>query len=189
MLTRDEYIALYKNAAIKATQGTGLFASVLLAQAIIESGDGNSVLASKYNNHFGIKAGAGWSGKSVNLQTREVVNGQSVNTSANFRVYNSATDSYKDAVKFLMENPRYAEAGVFNAPTPQVQAEALQRAGYATDPNYSFILQNVIEKENLSIFDNALIVTSAFVKTNKVIALIIVLLFILLITLFIRMNK
>lgn len=186
MLTRNEYISLYKNAAIKASEGTGLFASVLLAQAIIESGDGNSVLASQYNNHFGIKADSSWKGRSVNLETREVVNGNSVNTNANFRVYNSAADSYKDVVKFLMLNPRYAANGVFNATTPEAQAEALQRAGYATDPNYSFILKNVIERENLSIFDDALVYSTAFAKKNKIVALIIVLLFVLLIYLLIN---
>lgn len=188
MLTRNEYIALYKDAAIKAAEGTGLFASVLLAQGIVESGDGNSILASEYNNHFGIKADASWKGRSVNLNTREVVNGTNVNTDANFRVYNSAADSYKDIVKFLMENPRYRENGVFGASTPDAQAAALQRAGYATDPNYSFILQNVIERENLSIFDSALTYSTAFAKQNKTTALIIVLLFIFLIYLLIKRN-
>lgn len=186
MLTRNEYIALYKNSAIKATSGTALFASVILAQGIVESGDGNSILASVYNNHFGIKADESWNGKSVNLNTREVVNGSNVNTSDNFRVYNNAGDSYKDIVTFLMENPRYKEAGVFNAQTPYAQADALQRAGYATDPNYSFILQNVIARENLSIFDNALTYSKAFVKQNKFVAVIIVLLFVLLIALLIN---
>lgn len=176
MLTRNEYIALYKNEAIKATEGTGLFASVMLAQAIVESGNGNSHLASIYNNHFGIKADVSWKGKSVSLNTGD------------YRVYNSAADSYKDRVKFLMENPRYRENGVFDATTPNAQVEALKRAGYADDPDYVFILQNVIERENLSIFDSALTYSTAFVKKNKAIAFIIVLLFVLLLTLLINKN-
>lgn len=181
MLTRNDYIALYKDDAIKASQGSGLFASIILAQGIVESGNGNSLLASKYNNHFGIKADSSWTGKSVNLATREVISGSSVNITDSFRVYNNAEESYRDHTKFLLENPRYTTAGVFTAATPQEQAQALETAGYATDPNYNEILNSVIERENLGMFDKAVAYTVAYAKKNTGIVITIVILFLILI--------
>lgn len=183
MLTRNNYIALYKDLAVKTTEGTGLFPSVMLAQAIVESNNGNSILASKYNNHFGIKAGSSWKGQSVNLNTREVVNGNNITIANNFRVYSSVKDSYVDRVKFLQENPRYTSAGVFSSATPLAQLEALERAGYATDPNYAEILNSVIEHENLSILDKAIAYSTAYTKQNPLTVLTIFILFIVLIVL------
>lgn len=152
-MTRKEYIEKYKGLAVDTTAGTGLFPSVMVAQGAVESSNGNSGLAAKYNNHFGIKSSKGWTGKSVNLQTREVVSGHDEMQGANFRVYSSARDSYKDRVKFLTENKRYRDAGVFSAKTPLAQLKALQRAGYATDPQYAVVINEVLMKEGLGILD------------------------------------
>lgn len=163
MDARDLYIDEYKDIAVDTTKGTGLFPSVQLAQAIVESENGNSLLAKKYNNHFGIKANKSWTGKKVNLKTREVVGGKDVMaTGEYFRVYNSARDSYKDRVKFLQENPRYREAGVFEAKTPYEQLKRLQQAGYATDPKYAEIINSVLKRENLGILDK----TISFARRN-----------------------
>lgn len=183
MLTRKDYIALYNSLAVKIAGEAGLFPSVILAQAIIESNNGNSLLASQYKNHFGIKAGGSWTGKSVNLNTREVIGGSSVTIADNFRVYDTVEGSYKDWAEFLQVNPRYKNAGVFTATTPMQQAEALQRAGYATDPNYASIITSVIEHENLGAFDKALAYSRAYVKDNPFTVTAIVVLFILLISL------
>lgn len=154
-MTREEYIKKYTQSAVNATAGTGLFPSVALAQGAVESGNGDSLLASKYNNHFGIKAqtGDGWTGQKVNMQTREVVNGKDQTQGAFFRVYNSAEDSYRDRAKFLKENSRYTKAGVFTAKTPQDQLEAFQKAGYATDPNYASTIYGVLKKNGLEVLD------------------------------------
>lgn len=186
MLTRKNYIALYKDLAVKTTDGTGLFPSVMLAQAIVESGNGNSLLARVYNNHFGIKAGNAWTGKTVNLNTREVVNGNSVVIPDNFRVYNTVKESYEDRVDFLLDNPRYTNAGVFTAKTPLEQLEALQRAGYATDPNYASIINDILVHENLGMLDKAIAYSVAYTKQNTLTVVAIVVLFVTLIYLFFK---
>lgn len=152
-LTRKEYIDKYGEMAVHATQGTGLFPSVLLTQGIVESNNGNSVLSSTYNNHFGIKADASWNGKKVNLKTREVFDGKTVIIGDYFRVYENAEQGFKDRTTFLKTNKRYTTAGVFAAKTPYEQIDALKKAGYATDPNYIQILKEVLDKNNLAYFD------------------------------------
>src|SRR5690606_672884 len=118
------------------------------------SGDGKSVLAARYNNHFGIKADKSWKGQAVNMNTREVFNGQSTIIKDGFRVYNTLQDGFNDRNAFLKANPRYTKHGVFTANTPEAQAEAFQRAGYATDPNYAQLLIQVINgSANLKQYD------------------------------------
>jgi len=170
-MTRTEYINSYKDLAVLTTAGTGLFPSVMLAQAIVESNNGNSVLAKKYNNHFGIKANSSWSGKKVNLNTREVISGNDITIGAYFRVYDTVEQSYIDRVNFLRVNPRYQTAGVFSATTPLEQLEALQRAGYATDPRYASTLNQVLTGNNLSVLDQIKetlgIIQTKIVQTTK----------------------
>jgi len=138
---------------IKAAKGTGLFPSLFMAQAILESGNGQSSLAKNYNNHFGIKASKAWKGKVVRLNTREVFDGREVYIQDGFRWYENVQDSFKDRVKFLQENARYRSNGVFDAKSPEEQADALQRAGYATDPNYASTLKSIISANNLKELD------------------------------------
>jgi flagellum-specific peptidoglycan hydrolase FlgJ len=157
-MTRKEYIEQFKNVVLEAVKGTGLFPSLMMAQAILESSDikgvpGNSTLARLHNNHFGIKADKSWTGKKVNLKTREVYDGQSVMIGDYFRVYDHAQQSFKDRVEFLKKHSRYTKAGVFTAKTPEQQAQALKDAGYATDPHYATILQAMIAKLNLHELD------------------------------------
>jgi flagellum-specific peptidoglycan hydrolase FlgJ len=126
----------------------------MMAQAILESSDangvpGNSNLALKHNNFFGIKASNGWSGDTVQLQTHEIVKGVSVLVNASFRAYPTVNDSILDHVDFLEKNPRYRTAGVFDAKTPSDQALRLQKAGYSTNPNYPAILVKLINDNNL----------------------------------------
>lgn len=159
-MTRSEYIEKFKNVVIEVVKGTGLFPSLMMAQAILESSDkhgvpGNSSLARLYNNHFGIKANKAWIGPKVNLKTREVIDGSDVVIGDYFRVYEDASQSFRDRVTFLQQNARYSKAGVFIAKTPGEQAEALQKAGYATDPNYAAILKRLIASLELEQLDKA----------------------------------
>jgi len=159
-MTRTEYINKFKNIVIEATRGMGLFPSVLMAQAILESSDkngaaGEGFLAKYYNNHFGVKADSSWQGKKVKVMTREVISGKEVTLPDFFRVYEKAEQSFKDRNQFLVSNSRYKKAGVFDAPTPEAQAEALQRAGYATDPNYAAKVKGLIQSLNLKALDEA----------------------------------
>jgi flagellum-specific peptidoglycan hydrolase FlgJ len=152
-MTRKEYINLIARSAQKATQGTKLLPSVLIAQACLESGNGNSSLSKKpYNNHFGIKASNNWKGKKASFRTREVINGISVYINAYFRVYDTITESLKDRNNLLLNATRYKI--VLAAKTPEEQAKALQTAGYATDPNYSKVLIDIINTNDLKKFDN-----------------------------------
>lgn len=155
-MTRTEFIQKFTPVVIQAAAGSGLFPSLFMAQAILESSDKNgvpgaSLLASKYNNYFGIKDSAAWTGKTVNLKTREVYNGKSEIITDGFRVYDSPTESFADRVKFLKSNARYKK--VFAAVTPLQQAIELKAAGYATDPSYASILQSIIKSNNLLILD------------------------------------
>lgn len=133
--------------------GTGLFPSVLIAQAALESGWGQSELSKVANNLFGVKAGNAWKGRSVVMPTREVVKGESKMVNGRFRAYDDAKDSIADRNQFLKENPRYSKAGVFSAKTPEEQAIALQAAGYATDPGYAKSIISLINKHGLKRFD------------------------------------
>jgi lysozyme len=135
---------------IKGEEMTGFFPSVLIAQAALESNWGQSALAAKYNNYFGIQAGSSWTGKTVSLSTNEVLNGKNTSVVGNFRVYNSLTDSIKDRNK-LLSTARYAT--VRQATTPQTQAEAIKNSGYATALNYVSSIMNTINANNLTNFD------------------------------------
>ena len=160
-LTRNEFIYKYYPLVKNITDGTGIYVETLLAQAIIESQGsingvylvGGSLLAKNYNNLFGIKASSGWKGSVVNLKTREVFANQNVIISDTFRVYNSPEDSMKDYVNFLKVNPRYEKAGLFTAANYKDQAKALQKAGYATDPNYGNLVGKVGDQVNSIIKD------------------------------------
>lgn len=161
MSERLDYIKRFSNMVIQAANGTGLFPSLFMAQAILESGNGQSTLAKEFNNHFGIKASKDWNGKVIDMNTKEVYNGNEVYIKDGFRWYNSAFDSFKDRVKFLQDNPRYTSNGVFSAKTPEQQADALQKAGYATSPTYANTLKWIINHYNLKSLDQII------VKKNK----------------------
>ena len=153
-MTREEFIRKFYPATIEATKGSGIFPEVAISQAIVESADRRGVpykssLAVKYNNFFGIKADRSWKGRAVRLQTDEYFDPKVKTTIVDgFRVYDSYKDSVADYVKFLKENARYRNAGVFSAKTPDEQIEAIKRAGYATAPSYAQTIKSII-KANL----------------------------------------
>jgi lysozyme len=153
MSAQQTFIEKHKEAAIKSTFGKALFPSILMAQAIIESGWGKSELASKHNNYFGIKADSRWNGSKVNYPSPEYINGQRVIKNSYFRSYPDTITGWTDRNNFLEFNSRYHTHGVFRAGTPEEQAKALRNAGYATDPNYVSKLMDVINKYNLKELD------------------------------------
>ncbi|MEO5977949.1 MAG: glucosaminidase domain-containing protein [Chryseolinea sp.] len=158
-MTRKEYVDLYGPYIVEALKGKQLFPSVMMAQALLESASkdgvpGGSLLASKYNNHFGIKADTSWKGAKVALNTNEYIKGERLTIKLLFRVYKTAQHSFDDRIKFLLKNTRYAKGGVFNAISPAEQAERLQRCGYATDPAYASKLVALINRLGLSALDN-----------------------------------
>lgn len=139
--------------AIKGLDLNGLFASVLIAQAALESNWGTSDLSRKYNNYFGIKK-HNWKGKTATFWTTEVKNGQKVRVQAEFRAYDTLAEGIADRNNFLRQNKRYALNGVFDAKTPQEQVQALKNAGYATATNYVSAIMSTINANNLTEYDN-----------------------------------
>lgn len=144
-MTQTEFINKYYNFAASAAKDSGISPILILSQAFLESGGGKSTLAAKYNNFFGIKATPSWMGRKVNFKTKEQrPDGSEYTITASFRVYNSPADAFADHIKFLQTNPRYRKAGLFLNPNNYaLQADSLQRAGYATDINYASKLKNI----------------------------------------------
>ena len=138
---------------VKEGQAQGLFPSVTYAQYVLECGWDGSTLSETYNNAFGIKAGSGWTGQTVDLPTQEYIDGQWITTTATWRVYDDINQSVRDRTQFLLENSRYTQGGVFSASTYQEQCQALQNSGYATDPSYASLLISIIEDNNFTIYD------------------------------------
>lgn len=125
--------------------------SVTIAQAALESAWGESGLTKQGNALFGIKAGANWKGKRYTTKTSEVQNGNTIFTTADFRAYDSWGESIIDHDDFLRRNSRYA--AVLAADNGYDAADALQAAGYATDPYYAHKLQSIISQYSLSQYD------------------------------------
>ncbi|KAA0817054.1 N-acetylmuramoyl-L-alanine amidase [Bacillus licheniformis] len=133
---------------------TGIPASIILGQIMLESGGSNpgglSGLAYYSKNLFGIK-GKGTAG-SATMSTTEVVNGRSIRTNAGFAKYNSYSDSIMAHAQ-LLSKPRYASK-LKNAKSVEDYARGIKAAGYATDPNYANKLISIISKNNLHQYDS-----------------------------------
>lgn len=140
-LTRTEYIRKYQLLAISEMNRSGIPASVKMAQACLESADGNSEMARKANNHFGIKCKSNWTG------ARSYHDDDEKNEC--FRKYKRVEDSFIDHTNFLMGNPRYAS--LFGLETTDFAgwARGLKKAGYATDPRYAEKVIEIIELNQL----------------------------------------
>lgn len=125
--------------------------SPIIAQAILESGWGKSVLASKYHNYFGLKCGSSWSGKSVNMATKEEYKvGTLTNIRDNFRVYDSMEAGVKGYFVFINKK-RYANLkGVTD---PEIYVKNIKADGYATSSTYVANIMKVIRDNNLTRFD------------------------------------
>lgn len=133
--------------ADEASRATGIPAKFMLGQAALESGWGKREIknadGSTSHNLFGIKAGPGWKGAVTTAVTTEYVNGRPETRVEKFRAYDSYADSFKDYAKLLTNNPRY-EKVLANAKDAAGFAHGLQKAGYATDPNYGAKLSRII---------------------------------------------
>lgn len=134
-------------------QKYGIFPSVTIAQAIHESSWGKSELSIQANNLFGVKADSNWNGQTIDMLTKEHIRGTDITVMAKWRKYDSIEDSIRDHGKFLKENSRYEQAGVFKAKDYKEQAFAIRLAGYATDPIYASLICNMIESYTLNIYD------------------------------------
>jgi flagellar protein FlgJ len=136
------------DAAAEAEQSTGVPAKFMLGQAALETGWGKRVIrnrdGSSSNNLFGIKAGASWKGKVATAVTTEYVNGKPHTRVEKFRAYDSPAEAFKDYARMLSNNPRY-EKVLAHGGDASTFAHGLQRAGYATDPQYAAKLSRIIK--------------------------------------------
>lgn len=147
-LSRSDYIEQWKSEAIHQMQEHNIPASITLAQGILESGSGNSELAVKGKNHFGIKC-HGWNGKKMYMD--DDAKGEC------FRVYKSASESYKDHSLFLNKYDRYAFLFDLEMTDYKGWAKGLKKAGYATNPQYPQLLIKLIEDLDLSQYDKGVV--------------------------------
>lgn len=142
----DRYIKQYGSLAVEHMHKYKVPASITLAQGLLESGAGQSVLARKSNNHFGIKCHSDWKGGRVYHDDDH--RGEC------FRKYKRVEDSYTDHSKFLAERSRYERLFKLNIKDYKGWARGLQKCGYATDRAYANKLIKVIEDYELYRFDS-----------------------------------
>jgi len=139
------YVKKYAPAATKNMRFFKIPASITLAQGILESGYGEGTLAKKANNHFGIKCHKEWKGKSITHDDDE--------KDECFRSYKNPLRSYRDHSLFLVDRDRYSSLFTLNRKDYNGWAVGLKAAGYATDPKYADKLISLIERFNLTRFD------------------------------------
>jgi len=141
----ENYISEYSSAAVDEMNKYNIPASITLAQGILESGNGESRLATEGNNHFGIKCHGNWSGKTIIEDDDE--KGEC------FRKYDKVADSYRDHSLFLTERGRYSFLFEYKKSDYKKWAKGLKKAGYATNPNYPTLLIDLIERYELYTYD------------------------------------
>ncbi len=146
--TQTSFVQKHNEVASRVEQASGIPASFMLGQAGHETGWGKSEIrnsdGSSSFNLFGIKAGAGWTGKVATVTTTEYINGEPRKVQAKFRAYDSYEESFKDYARLINENPRYADAR--DQTSALAYATELKRAGYATDPQYASKLSRAIDR-------------------------------------------
>ena len=148
-MTPEEYIAAYKEDAVKEMYLHKVPACITLAQGMLESGNGNSPLARNANNHFGIKCHKEWGGETY------IMDDDSAGEC--FRKYNDVLESYSDHSMFLFSRSRYASLFELNINDYKGWCYGLKAAGYATDPKYPQRLIELIEKyklQELNVMEN-----------------------------------
>lgn len=143
--TREEYVEKYKAIAIAHMERYGIPASITMAQGILESDSGNSLLSTSSNNHFGIKCKKHWTGDRVYHD--DDAKGEC------FRAYPSVEASYQDHADFLDQSPRYDSLFTYQSDDYRSWARGLKACGYATAPDYAERLVKIIESMKLYLLD------------------------------------
>jgi LysM repeat protein len=169
-ISRDEYIKMYRDIAIKEMKRSGIPASITLGQGILETNHGNSTLARKANNHFGIKCHSDWKGRKVYHDDDR--------RNECFRSYRNAEESFRDHSDFILRSPRYKFLFELKPDDYKGWARGLKKAGYATHRQYDKLLIKIIEENQLYKYDSKTrhfeemhdesIVTSRISENNRV---------------------
>ena len=157
--TLTNYILKYKDIAMNNMRSNGIPASIILAQAILESGAGNGDLARDANNHFGIKCHKDWTGESIRHDDDS--------EQECFRKYNHAAESFQDHATFLSSRGRYNSLFKLAKSDYRSWARGLREAGYATDPRYPEKLITYIQKYNLDQYDHLVLGTQDTIATEE----------------------
>jgi hypothetical protein len=142
--SREAYLAQWKGEAVYQMALHGIPASITLAQGILESGDGESTLASRSNNHFGIKCHSDWTGATVRHDDDR--------QNECFRAYDDAAQSFEDHSVFLKKT-RYEPLFALDITDYKGWAKGLKKCGYATNPKYDRLLIELIERHDLTAYD------------------------------------
>lgn len=149
--TKQQYIDQFKAIATAQMKKSGVPASIILAQACLESGYGNSSLTTKGKNHFGIKCHRSWTGEKMYYD--DDAKGEC------FRVYKKDEDSFMDHSDFLRYNQRYASLFDLEPTDYKAWAHGLKKAGYATNPKYAELLIKTIEDNKLYLYDKGITIS------------------------------
>lgn len=143
----EQFVTTLLPLARDAARGTGINPRLMVAQAALETGWGRHMIegsdGAPSHNLFGIKADRRWLGDRVNITTSEYREGVRMQEQADFRRYQDYRESFRDYVDFLHNNPRYRDA-LAVADQPELFAERLQQAGYATDPRYGAKIRSIM---------------------------------------------
>lgn len=146
-VSQSNFVQSHSEAAAKVEKTSGIPASFMVGQAGHETGWGKHEIKMKGGapsyNLFGIKAGGSWTGKVAEITTTEYVNGAAKKVVAKFRAYDSYEDSFRDYARLITQSPRYAQASQQTG-SALAFAQGLQKAGYATDPDYASKLSRAI---------------------------------------------
>ena len=146
-VSQSSFVQQHREAAAKVEKASGLPAGFMLGQAAHETGWGRHEIKAKggepSHNLFGIKAGGGWQGKVAEVTTTEYVNGVARKMTAKFRAYDSYEASFRDYARLITQSPRYTQVSQ-RTDSAQAFASGLQKAGYATDPDYATKLTRAI---------------------------------------------
>lgn len=154
-MTKNEFLETVSKLVVEENnkRGNPLFSSVVIAQAICESGWGQSQIMMKANAIFGIKAFSDWKGKVYNAKTQECYDGSNyTDIQACFRAYNNLQESIADYFDLITKTERYRKACVANSPLECITA--IKNGGYATSPTYINTIMSIINLNNLTKYDN-----------------------------------
>ena len=151
----SEYVETFAPMAIAEMNLSRIPASITLAQGLLESGAGTSSLARESNNHFGIKCGSSWTGRTHHHEDDDYDRGRLIHSC--FRAYADPAESYRDHSEFLMGSSRYAGLFQLDPTDYSAWAHGLKDAGYATSPTYAKKLIEIIELYDLPRYDQGLV--------------------------------
>lgn len=150
--SQENFVSMLRPHAEKAAEELQINPDVLIAQVALETGWGRHVIHDHRGgnsfNLFNIKAGSSWQGDKVNVSTLEYRGGIAANERADFRKYSNYAESFSDYVRLMKNNPRYQQA-LDAGKNSSAYAEALQSAGYATDPHYAKKIKSLLNSDSI----------------------------------------